>query len=90
LNASVSSLNHAAAPGRSKPRRSSQRCPRGSRHRVFGGGTPGDEGNLFFVEEVLKSLIEKGSVRREHGRWKKDETNKLVIPQSVKEAIAIV
>ena len=27
------------------------------------------EGNPFFVEEVLKSLIEKGSVRRESGRW---------------------
>ena len=45
------------------------------------------EGNAFFVEEVLKSLIEKGSVRREHGRWRKDDTNELVIPQSVKEAI---
>src|SRR4030095_9387802 len=29
------------------------------------------EGNPFFVEEVLKSLIEKGSVRRESGRWKR-------------------
>jgi tetratricopeptide (TPR) repeat protein len=45
------------------------------------------EGNPFFVEEVLKALIEKGSVRRESGRWKRCELDELVIPQSVKEAI---
>jgi tetratricopeptide (TPR) repeat protein len=45
------------------------------------------EGNPFFVEEVLKALIEKGSVRRESGRWQRCDVNELVIPQSVKEAI---
>ncbi len=45
------------------------------------------EGNPFFVEEVLKSLIEKGSVRRESGRWQRCDIEQLVIPQSVKEAI---
>jgi tetratricopeptide (TPR) repeat protein len=45
------------------------------------------EGNPFFVEEVLKSLIEKGSVRRESGRWKRCDVSELVIPQSMKEAI---
>jgi tetratricopeptide (TPR) repeat protein len=45
------------------------------------------EGNPFFVEEVLKALIEKGSVRRESGRWHRCDVNQLVIPQSVKEAI---
>jgi tetratricopeptide (TPR) repeat protein len=45
------------------------------------------EGNPFFVEEVLKALIEKGSVRRESGRWKRCEIGELIIPQSVKEAI---
>ncbi len=45
------------------------------------------EGNPFFVEEVMKALIEKGSVRRESGRWKRCELEELVIPQSVKEAI---
>ncbi len=45
------------------------------------------EGNPFFVEEVLKALIEKGSVRRESGRWQRCDVNQLVIPQSVKEAI---
>jgi tetratricopeptide (TPR) repeat protein len=45
------------------------------------------EGNPFFVEEVLKALIEKGSVRRESGRWKRCDLDELIIPQSVKEAI---
>jgi len=45
------------------------------------------EGNPFFVEEVLKSLIEQGSVRRESGQWKRCEVGQLVIPQSMKEAI---
>jgi tetratricopeptide (TPR) repeat protein len=45
------------------------------------------EGNPFFVEEVLKALIEQGSVRRESGRWKRSEIGELLIPQSVKEAI---
>ena len=45
------------------------------------------EGNPFFVEEVLKALIESGSVRRESGRWQRCELEQLVIPQSVKEAI---
>ncbi|HWO01835.1 MAG TPA: hypothetical protein VNS63_21450, partial [Blastocatellia bacterium] len=45
------------------------------------------EGNPFFVEEVLKALIEQGSVRRESGQWKRCDVGELVIPQSVKEAI---
>ncbi|MFS8084324.1 MAG: ATP-binding protein, partial [Acidobacteriota bacterium] len=45
------------------------------------------EGNPFFVEEVLKALIEQGSVRRESGRWQRCDVNELLIPQSMKEAI---
>jgi tetratricopeptide (TPR) repeat protein len=45
------------------------------------------EGNPFFVEEVLKALIESGAVRRESGRWSRCEMDQLLIPQSVKEAI---
>jgi tetratricopeptide (TPR) repeat protein len=45
------------------------------------------EGNPFFVEEVLKALIERGSVRRESGRWHRCDVDQLLIPQSVKEAI---
>jgi eukaryotic-like serine/threonine-protein kinase len=45
------------------------------------------EGNPFFVEEVLKALIEQGAVRLEAGHWKRDEVASLAIPQSVKAAI---
>ncbi len=45
------------------------------------------EGNPFFIEEVLKALVEQGSVRRESGRWKRRDVGELLIPQSVKEAI---
>ena len=45
------------------------------------------EGNPFFVEEVMKALVEQGAVRRESGRWQRCELADLVIPQSVKEAI---
>jgi tetratricopeptide (TPR) repeat protein len=45
------------------------------------------EGNPFFVEEVLKALIEQGAVRREGGRWERCEVGELAIPQSVKAAI---
>ncbi|MDQ2964146.1 MAG: AAA family ATPase [Pseudomonadota bacterium] len=45
------------------------------------------EGNPFFIEEVIKSLIEQGQIYREEGRWVREETHELAIPQSVKEAI---
>lgn len=45
------------------------------------------EGNPFFIEEVLKALIESGAVLRESGRWTRCEMDQLLIPQSVKEAI---
>jgi len=45
------------------------------------------EGNPFFIEEVIKSLIEQGQIYREEGRWGRQETDELAIPQSVKEAI---
>lgn len=45
------------------------------------------EGNPFFIEEVVKSLISSGDVYREHGRWQRKELANLALPQSVKEAI---
>jgi class 3 adenylate cyclase len=45
------------------------------------------EGNPFFIEEVVKSLIEQGQIYREGERWQRKETHELAIPQSVKEAI---
>ncbi len=45
------------------------------------------EGNPFFVEEVVKSLIEQGEIFRGEGEWNRKEAHELTIPQSVKEAI---
>jgi len=46
------------------------------------------EGNPFFIEEVVKSLIQQGSIDREHGRWIFSAVHDLEIPQSVKAAIS--
>ncbi len=45
------------------------------------------EGNPFFVEEVVKALVEQGQIYRQEGRWQRLEIGELSIPQSVKEAI---
>ena len=45
------------------------------------------EGNPFFVEEVIKSLIEQGEIYRDGDGWGRKATHELAIPQSVKEAI---
>ncbi len=45
------------------------------------------EGNPFFIEEVVKSLIEQGQIYREHGDWQRRDVGELALPQSVKEAI---
>ena len=35
------------------------------------------EGNPFFVEEVVKSLIEQGEIYREQNRWGRKEMQEL-------------
>jgi len=45
------------------------------------------EGNPFFVEEVVKSLIEEGQIYREGGAWQRRDVRALAIPQGVKAAI---
>ncbi len=45
------------------------------------------EGNPFFIEEVIKALIEQGQIYRVDGSWERIEITELTIPQSVKEAI---
>ena len=45
------------------------------------------EGNPFFVEEVVKALIEQGEIYRSGDRWRRREIHELTIPQSVKEAV---
>ncbi len=45
------------------------------------------EGNPFFVEEVVKSLVEQGQIYRRDGSWTRQDLADLVIPQSIKETI---
>ncbi len=46
------------------------------------------EGNPFFVEEVVKSLIQQSSIDREQGRWVFSAVHDLEIPQSVRAAVS--
>ncbi len=41
------------------------------------------EGNLFFIEEICKSLIEEERLVRDNGRWKLCENTDLQMPQSI-------
>ena len=45
------------------------------------------EGNPFFIEEVVKALIEQGQIYRDGGEWQRRDVQELTIPQSVKSAI---
>jgi predicted ATPase/predicted Ser/Thr protein kinase len=45
------------------------------------------EGNPFFVEEVMKALVEEGALYREDGRWQRKEIAEIDIPQSIREVI---
>jgi len=45
------------------------------------------EGNPFFVEEVLKSLVEEGALYREDGRWERKAIAEIEVPKSVREVI---
>lgn len=45
------------------------------------------EGNPFFIEEVVKTLVEDGKLYRDNGRWLGVGISQLEIPQSVRVAI---
>ncbi len=45
------------------------------------------EGNPFFIEELLKSLIEAGDIFYEHGRWEHKELGELHLPRSMRDAV---
>jgi DNA-binding CsgD family transcriptional regulator len=47
------------------------------------------EGNPFFIEELLKSLIEAGDIFYEQGRWEHKELRELHIPRSIQDAIEL-
>ena len=45
------------------------------------------EGNPFFIEEVIKSLVDQGQIYRQDREWQRGDIDDLAIPQSIKEAI---
>ncbi len=45
------------------------------------------EGNPFFIEEVVKALVEQGELYYENGRWNRPSMEVMKIPQSVHLAI---
>ena len=45
------------------------------------------EGNPFFIEEVVKALIDSGQIYRENLEWQRGEIDALAIPQSIKDAV---
>ena len=45
------------------------------------------EGNPFFIEEVIKALIEQEEIYRSGDRWERREIHDLTVPQSIKEAV---
>jgi predicted ATPase len=45
------------------------------------------EGNLFYVEEVCRSLIEEGKLTRENGRWRHPHMDEIHIPETIQATI---
>src|SRR2546430_16554118 len=45
------------------------------------------DGNPFFIEEVLKSLITAGELFHPNGTWTRKPVNELSIPRSVQDAV---
>jgi len=50
---------------------------------------PLTEGNPFFIEELLKSLMEAGDIVYEQGGWKRKERGSWHIPRSVQDAVEL-
>src|SRR5207248_780403 len=45
------------------------------------------EGNPFFLEEILKSLITAGAIVSAHEMWERQPLDELHIPRSVQDAV---
>jgi tetratricopeptide (TPR) repeat protein len=45
------------------------------------------EGNLFYVEEVCRSLIEEGKLTRENGHWRHPHMEEIHIPETIQATI---
>lgn len=45
------------------------------------------EGNAFFVQQVMRTLVERGDVYREAGRWERKAVDAIQVPESVRSVI---
>ncbi|HLJ67030.1 MAG TPA: AAA family ATPase [Chloroflexota bacterium] len=45
------------------------------------------EGNAFFVQQVLRVLVERGDVYRENGAWQRKAVEEIEVPESVRSVI---
>lgn len=45
------------------------------------------EGNAFFIQEVVRTLVERGDVYRKDGRWERGEVDETEVPKSIRSAI---
>ena len=45
------------------------------------------EGNPFFVEQVMRTLVERGDIYREDGRWERKAVEAIQVPESVRSVI---
>jgi tetratricopeptide (TPR) repeat protein len=45
------------------------------------------EGNPFFLQEVLRALVERGDLYREEDRWERREIAEIEVPKSLRDAI---
>jgi DNA-binding CsgD family transcriptional regulator len=47
------------------------------------------QGNTFFIEETLKSLVEEGHLRAERGAWRWRHPLDSAVPASIRDAVAL-
>ncbi|HET9979335.1 MAG TPA: AAA family ATPase [Ktedonobacterales bacterium] len=45
------------------------------------------DGNPLFIQEVLRTLIERGDIYRRDGQWERKELTAIEVPESVREVI---
>lgn len=45
------------------------------------------DGNAFFVQQVLRALVERGDVYREGSRWERRELAEIEVPESIRSAV---
>jgi predicted ATPase/class 3 adenylate cyclase len=45
------------------------------------------DGNPFFVQQVMRALVEKGDIYREAGRWERKAVEDIEVPESVRSVI---